>query len=968
MNIKSLIKKHGELFGVMIEDNGEDYPILLRALHVPMFFDELQRSGWELHSLPFGFKKGDMSFETLPSITHIEAGIDSEKEQFLMDTTIGMYKEVDLKAKMVKQPATYLQFKESTRAVKTRDELLRFLDTNREGELDIDVPLTYMPLNSFVAVEALFSPEEYFSEENSMYRKLIEDRRSLSLKSFIRLAKSLVKMGLPETYSAKDLIDFYFSWGICGINVKPFDKKVEDRNVLLGAPIHSLREEEIPYIMEGTLTYMSTAGEVYRPATCQGPGYKPGMSELEMETKRRELNTYGYEYVAPILLKAIASNQITTYMSDNMTIQYDENQILFSIDGRVITTHTLRATSPEDPAKKLSPRFYNIIDPDKQNEMFVNSYLNAVARELINRTITYVNVSSYKAILASGGGRASAFSKILNNPDFGKDAAESLLGEDDEMSGTRMSNDELMRQLTGNIHNFLRGDIDKTHKLHDDLESMVSSIMEGHINIDSTFAGGKMDQLASMGDVVETLKIAYKYLGISLEDISKAVMDVTKDTKFFDLKGKDKSVRINLFSRDAKKNGYIADFNEYKVAAAKEAMWYHYVQEVYRELGPKGNPRPKHIAVRMLGFYRGSDDRQSYNVWKYVTDLFEHEIENHVVWRDQQKMRELLPRLVPQAIFEAALKGEINFPKPISGRKLMLDTSTLEAVRQCMTEQYDSTIAIAETAISRDGKFYRCCVNATIMDEYVIPNKGITISEKPFSPMWIDLRNISFDKKKEWIEKSYIPDYKFTGYQPFYRQFAATHIPNNMKVTSVPETVPSYVQWADEFKEEYPKNEELIAPRHYVYSVYPGLLDDEYEMEVEGGRRLPAPVAKHLWGIDPVTSISREDMFKRFPELRSYFEIIESLPPAKEGVRKFGAYSLEDFFHLSNFEAMNMAPNFGKAERPIAVRNNIIYFRDFHMDYSEIETLDSQRYAVKHLCGRKYIFEDINGKLWEVVV
>ena len=126
-----------------------------------------------------------------------------------------------------------IQLKEPKVEIKTREELIEYLNMYIRCKR-LRMPLEDVrPLNSFVAKEALFTLEEIVSNSiNRVYMDIIEERRKLSsYGAYQKLVKFLQSEGvLKEKYNKDDFVEAYTAWGFCGIKT-PIVKKHTRYNV-----------------------------------------------------------------------------------------------------------------------------------------------------------------------------------------------------------------------------------------------------------------------------------------------------------------------------------------------------------------------------------------------------------------------------------------------------------------------------------------------------------------------------------------------------------------------------------------------------------------------------------------------------------------------------------------------------------------------------------------------------------------
>jgi len=978
MDLRNIITKNNELFGFMIQDGDEQYPVIAQSLHTPIMLDPLLDDGWELFGLPYDLRKGDIKSLELPTLTYTEVGLDDEKEQFLRDTCVDIYKDVDLKSKLSKEVIyAHLKFRESSNKIKTREEFIKYLESLKHG-FDLDSELVYMPLNSFVAKEALFTVEEYFNSDNSTYRSLILKRRTLSVRNFLRLLRAFKANGLSDTFVPKELVDMYFSWGICGINFQPYDKQVKDSNLRLGASAtYNQAEADTPYLRENILTYLKTNRSFHIPQALKGTKFKPYDDEANIETKAREIIMLGEEYIEPILLETVIFEQVTSLHSEELSVKYNDNRIVYKTNSSETQEVSIEVVAPFGEGKTIRQDHWNLLSPEVQKDFFEESFLKALEVDMIERSTEHVKVSTLQALRSVGVGIRPALKFMLQSDSLIETAFETIYGED----AVAANDHEKMIRIDNEIHNFLDGEIPEGTRLYDAVAELLENIISGTTNIDMIDAGVNSDRATSSScGYYRYLKVARKYLEVSLEELAQGVSTVTKDSQFIEFGSEVGRIRIPINARRNKRKGYEADRSKYSIKAVTTANNFYYVTEVYTELGPKNNPRPRHVAMKVLEFYTG--DRSAVKCMDWIKSVLVEQIQNNIPYKDQSKVITMMPVALPTLVFEAGMTGRITIPKLISANTVIsVPADIQQAIFKNIEEKFDSVYAFSELAIinPKDG-WFSFIANAVLIGDVVVPFADKKIIEKPLPPIWTDNKNLPPAVVAQWIGQNYIAQ-GFRGYEPFYKRTSIINfdisgggIGTSRPALSEPLSVPSYWKWAQEYKDSFPKNKELVAPRSSYYaSLYEGLSSfDELDfMQVDDSEYIDiSPVDNHRYGLDPVREIDRETIFSRFPNIRQYFEIRETAAPVKYGIHKMSGYTSEDYLALGSFTAMKFDRSFPLSKkRPIEIHGDYMYFaNNERLNYAEVTRLDTDVYAVEQLQGNKYIIEDIRGQLWEVLV
>jgi hypothetical protein len=951
MEIKSTIIKNGKIYGMFIADGSETYPIRVESLHTPMILDTLLDQGWELHALPYELRKGASKLEDLPSIPYHEAGITEAQEQEMIDMMSHRYKDVDLKAKLVKSPINYIQFNKGTNQIKTREALVKFLNETVSTDVDLNVPTAWMPLNSFVEKLALFTPEEYFHPENADVRELIERRRMLSFKNFERLVRFMVATGMEENYSPKDLVDRYFAWGICGIKFDAYERKNDRSNIILGAPVrHSLSETEMPYVRMRHLTFIDTAGKIFKNANTQTGQWSPVMREAGLEGKRKEAFNAGFNYVSPVYVESVIDETVTAIHGDTLTVEYTDERLLLTHNGLSMSSFTLRVRRLDNPFKFLPSRFWNISSQENKRALFEEFYMNALCRELSDKTTVHADVSSYKALQTTGSGPRSVFTYMLEKNDQFKDIMKEANDDPDLF---------ILR-----VEEYMKGTLNPNLSYFGDVESFVQDVLDGATNIDNTAEGQEADNMGGYETIYQAIYVAHKYLEVPLDDIYQQIKSLHPDTPYIDFVGPEKAVRLEISKRDAKLKGYIADMKNYRREQARDAKEWHWVSSVYRELGPV-SPDRKHAAVDVLTFYR---EKKTEAIENYILNIVNETIANNVPYAEQGQYKDFLYIIVANALFEAGLKGTITFPPALGGQVIQIDDATKTAIASYFDKEFESTVGISETTVGGDGKFNRYFINAVVMPEYVLPNKGFTLKEYPFIPMWLNTAGMD-DFRRAWFEKGLIPRQDYYGMSNYYKDKAllrGRHDWNNDRTSLY-----WYYKNSEEFRTEFPTDKEFISPPHMIEALYPVILDyDVEERAIEARHDQSKLGVVHKFTIGEIVELTRESVLERFPELMNYFEAQPKLMESKQGFHRFEGYEAEDFYFLKSLDKLPTSPDFSGKHKLLAVLSKTeacldeVNSEDFK--YTEVVDMSPETHAVVNVRGRKYLMEDIKGILWEV--
>jgi len=215
---------------VLLNDQGEEYPVFLESLTNTVYFNLLLESGYTFVGLPCQFKKDGQLILDLPVEDYNPTDIELE----------GMYNNIgapmtfdELKAQISEEEVVGIPTPPTRYTITTREEFLEYLNTIKDTQLTDD----FMPINYFVAPSARFTTDEYRSEKFSTYVQIMNRRRTMSYPKFIKLFNWLKQFGLNDNATEMDVLDAYFAWGMDGVSSPIVAKRREQRpQALTGNP------------------------------------------------------------------------------------------------------------------------------------------------------------------------------------------------------------------------------------------------------------------------------------------------------------------------------------------------------------------------------------------------------------------------------------------------------------------------------------------------------------------------------------------------------------------------------------------------------------------------------------------------------------------------------------------------------------------------------------------------------------
>ena len=116
-----IVNNAGVVNAVMINDEGEEYPVHLQALHNSTYLPLLLQSGYTLTSLPYGFVKGSLKFDDIP----VENVTMSPAEEENLVMRIGAKIPIEEIKKILTVPdIAVMEMPATDYTINTREELL----------------------------------------------------------------------------------------------------------------------------------------------------------------------------------------------------------------------------------------------------------------------------------------------------------------------------------------------------------------------------------------------------------------------------------------------------------------------------------------------------------------------------------------------------------------------------------------------------------------------------------------------------------------------------------------------------------------------------------------------------------------------------------------------------------------------------------------------------------------------------
>lgn len=922
MEIKSKLKLVGadvvDSQALMVNDDGEEYPIFLEALHNEFFFHLMIESGYELREYPYGFVKNGVSI------------MDIAEEEFVPDTATlqSMYDAIGVKLpydeiiKHIKAPKYTVPIPDTNYTIFTREEFLKYLDCVSTVSTDDD----YLPINYFVAPEARFTMEEYLNTDNAIYVNILSERRKMSLTKFYRLVEWLQQNGLGASYDQFDVVHAYFAWGLDGLNAEFLDKEVKTSKF----PLSNSTGSSLT-ILKSTLGFVDSDANMLIPDHMKNHIWKWGSSSQS--------------YVNSIVkdVKPGCVNPCTFYadsMTNVCTMRTANGALVYSADDVFLRNRampSIRVYSPIDAGTTISLEHALPCNSDSLRRHLI---LLAMANLILNRRKVNMRAASYDVYTLMGLDPAGIIRHVSRYFDRSKTDDEAGLNDDKPLSDM-------------DVDTILAGVQDESmqRKIDD-----VMSIINGDTNIGRIAEAQFLEAACSPESIYNILYGVHYVFGVSLEDIAEKVRTaaVGETPIVFEHDGLKAEVPMNKI--DYTKNAYNLDIQENDLAAAESCKVFYMVRKVAREMGNEKCRR--HVAFDGLRVIRTDE------VNAMLDELKTHyEKLCNTSIADAHSRAEMLSRkhsFALFAFFEAALKGVVSFPPTLGAPQMKIEPARVMNYMKHVKPVIDSTLAYCirqyNGSDSEKIDYHAYCVNAYITPEYVIPRIGQSIPEFQFYALWQDWRKHPALYEALINNKVVTPDFV-----PWTQRYTTDGFQRSLSaVNNDADSLKNYYDASVEYIENFVPGTPWSSVPHMLENLYP-MFAKMREDEVSDIADVNAQQATVRLGV------TRTITFNDYADL---FGIQPAALPERQYIKRFKGFGVDELLLCK--DVVSLIPDPSKKPFMVHASSGSIAAVDgsekpSFVDFRRIDEFSSD-FAVVNVYGGKYVIRDIYGKLWEVMI
>ena len=1026
MELTKKILDAGELYGFLVEDGEEKFPILKEALWCEVIANSLLESGYKLLGLPYDFVQPDgTSIQELEAVELKDLALTEMQKVEMKDMLVTRMKKATMMTLVSDNGKVGGHtFKKLKVILKTREELLKHL-RERSLEKKNSTKLTdIIPINAITADSALLSPEEYVSTDSVELRGLIHEYANLTFEQYKALVDVFKDLGLPENFDAKDFIDIYLSFGVPGMHVENASIKTEESPMIFGAKYKYQdtwkddNDSLLPYLRDTVCTYMDANGDIHKTVKTSTGNWKMIHSNRK-KSKIIELNSLGMEYITPVEIEARVTEKVTSIVNEAVGIIYNDTFMEITVAGNRKVTDTIVNIAEPGTKNKLETRFYN----SSEGELEEHLECSALAQALIERITVKANVSTYRALQAIGASPLSACQYYINREDTAEYWSLNHIDSNNETEIIYKNLDAEAQMavskqvMFGNtaaaaLGKYLRGEMTEHNDFYLTAEHIISSLLSGGLNVDGVNQGKALDgQTSARNTYYDYIYIARKYMNMSARDIYNLLTDVDEKTPRIVFEGNGMKMVMKLTPIKYAVDMFQQDVENYKMRQVDQAKVLGHVTKLYTEYAANRIPG-KHVAIeyKMLNLKSKKIADAVNPIIDKLVIMYQEVIAGNYRQTDPlfKKLNAYARKDVIENLFRLIAKGKICISKlffgitPVKGEVSYVEidcnsdevphplenineffngNSMIKVLRTVVETAVSSTTLLADNTITYMGDFRTYFDNAVVTPEYVVPNPGFKIPEINIRSAWMKFlpevkeQMIALYEQGNILPKEEIDSMKKGSYASLETRYKRCHYPmgSEQSVDTFRGNLITYSKNADiEIKAASANGDVFCRPQHPLLHTYPVLnkiLDIAEEKEVAGEKNAKG---QYVYKLPACALVSREDIFARNPELAALGKIetkniqLEN----KYCIKTFEGLPIEAFLENDNvFELMKKIDD-GKALIFSSEANNdLVFGKDDIVDIKDIEeAYKSGKYKIRKVSARSYLVQTFRGTFVEVEI
>lgn len=923
MEIKKrlMLPESNEITAVMLNDEGEEYPVFLETLHNTLVFPTLMESGYSLDSLPYGFVKNGVGFEDLP----VEKYNCTDAELEMMYNSIGSKLPYDeIKSHVNVNAVKGIKLPPTNYTITTREELLQYLDATSSAQDEQD----FLPLNYFVAPSARFSLREYKSKELHKYVDLITNRRTMSLKKFRNLLAFLKKMGVVgASPSVQDVLNGYFAWGMDGLDFIIINKRTEQRafRLMPSLNVKSAMERRTFGFIDGLgnlLTPLNERDVVWKIPGSSNPETIPNLIRGMKPNETKVVN-----YLAP------AKTDVTILEGIEYNIQFSDNTVVMQMQ----TYTPLRVVSPIAIGKTIP---LSLALPVNEDKLMTMCTLEAFADMIFEYRRMNIKVSSFDALTVSGCNARTALDYVVTKLDLSKDK-----------SAASMQTENAMPQIQiPDIESFLEGETDQDETI----KSFLEDIVQGVFNIDSIDKGKRIESNVSTETLFGELYAIHHVMGIPLQDMYEKIKTIRNGAESLTFTDGEITHTINTSLMKHAYNGYTRDVQSYDLKNAHDCKFFSFVTLVAREVGC--DTADRHVGMEFYFVNRMKKPVEA--LLNQLAEMYEERVMSTIpdAIKQTAAMR-YVDVFTLSRYFEIAFKGTITYPNMVGALTVAASSDMITTANRFLELRIENLTAYCgftvDASSSASLTFNAYCTNAYITPTYVIPRGSGTIHEVPFYAAWCDWRTKNPQIWEALVNAGTIKADFIPWENRYYdQQFVCRNLEELDRVDSLMH----YYDVAIAEVADYPDDKEFTAVTHPTEYMFPGLKDENDEDYVALPKQRDGAPTVRIGLCRDITIDNYKT--KLYPS--------EEIKDADTYIKPFRGFSADALMLVE--DVMDKLPKSDKQPITVMATHDSIFVSDLNqvMHFSRIVELDSNRYPIVHVYDRIYLLRATDGRIWEV--
>lgn len=921
----------------IVKDANDTYPIFEESLHSKEIFDNLIESGYKFCGLPYDFRKNGVSIETLPVID-FEITPDQEFDMHDLND-LQRYDGTELIQRVSVDDVKYIDELPANYTIATREDFIAYL-TDCQTHISED---DFYPINYFVHPNARFTVDEWMSGDYKEYFNVMERRRNLSYLKFLKLRNWLVDIGMNPMGTASDIVDMYTMWGVDGLNARFIAKKRKISYVYDDFRMHDGLAPDAYEITRTEEALVDMYGAVFPPEDIP-EGYDGWHVAY---TRGRESQAFKNK-ISRLAQGEYGTVTVTTKSEDEIiemsTLKETISISPYKIKCGNTSMHMFTVHLPDVTNKILQSYFWSAKYDQRVLDM---SRLYALSYDLINRMRRDSDVSSYKLLTELGCDIKGAFRYMLNM----QGPTSAFDDESDDVIPTE-----------ADINMFVAGGYEEDELPAETVQALdvLKDIKSGKINSGAIADGERLDAHMNVDEVYKYLycahfcktKMSMDYIASRMgENLEKNIEHIHDRDGFerdaLPLVSGEFVINVPCNEIKEKIKGYTADANSFKTKQGEQCCGFLKVTQVASEYGTQ---QPRHVAFEAQTVNLYANGGKANRLLDELMEIFEQQLIENVPLSKQPTLRLYKRVTCMNEYFRVATEGRMKFTNQMGGKSISFPFEKALEYASTIQTKITSTAVYCAMMVDDSGMLTHYCVNADITPWKIYPRTGTKLPCASLPSLWYDWNQMGQPKIAEELT---VNGYTYVGFVPWTRRYFEQRYFKNLDNLPAVADLVNYMRYCEDFRAATKTTEEFEHAPH-MESLFYGIYPDE-TVRQDNGVELRAD------GTAPSVRVSIGSYVEPDPS-HGKVNIKKIEEPA---LQRFRGFTAEDFAMLGDVTKVKMP---GFAEKYISVDGDTISTEDRdNLPVYMISQLNSS-YPVVNIYGRKYLFRDIYGDIWEARV